>query len=320
MRRGGGKVLDFVLQTIGLTKKYKGVPVLNNVGLNVPRGSVYGLIGPNGAGKSTLLRIFTGSVLPTDGYIAINGKTEYDDVENERKKIGSIIESPSLYTHMSAIDNMIARCKLLGISDCVEKSSVSLRTVGLDPCDKKKVKNFSLGMKQRLALALALLNKSEILILDEPTNGLDPIGIAELRRLLKTLNEQGITVLISSHILSELTKVATHYGVLCGGKLLKEISAAEIENSVKNVMEIAFGDVLSLSKAIVLLQPLFAAESFKSNGNNVLQIVLSQSLTAEEVEKLLEDNGIAFSSISFAKGDIEGYLLKTLNVGGIENA
>ncbi len=312
--------MDFVLQTIGLTKKYKGVPVLNNVSLNVPRGSIYGLIGPNGAGKSTLLRIFTGSVLPTDGYIAINGKTEYDDVENERKKIGSIIESPSLYTHMSAIDNMIARCKLLGISDCVEKSSVSLRTVGLDPCDKKKVKNFSLGMKQRLALALALLNKSEILILDEPTNGLDPIGIAELRRLLKTLSEQGITVLISSHILSELTKVATHYGVLCGGKLLKEISAAEIENSVKNVMEIAFGDVLSLSKAIVLLQPLFADESFKSNGNNVLQIVLSQSRTAEEVEKLLVDNEIAFSSISFAKGDIEGYLLKTLNVGGIENA
>lgn len=311
---------EFILQTVNLTKKYKGVPVLNNVNIHVPRGSIYGLIGANGAGKSTLLRIFTGSVLPTQGYIAINDKTEYTDIEKERKKIGSIIESPTLYTYMSARDNMIARCKLLGIDNCRERSEEVLASVGLEGVGKKKVKNFSLGMKQRLALALSLLENPEILILDEPTNGLDPMGIAQLRNLLKKMNDEGVTILISSHILAELSKLATHYGILNGGNLIKEVVGTDVEGSERNLIEITFNDLLMLSQSISLLKPLFAADGLALKDNNVIQLRLSQTQTKDEIVDLLTNNGISYVSVAFAKGNIEEYLIKVINGGGGENA
>lgn len=217
-----------VLEATNLEKKYKDFTALKNLNLHVQQGAIYGLIGKNGAGKTTLIRIICGLQQPTNGTYAIYGVQQNEKLADVRKRMGAIIETPAIYSEMSARDNLIAQYKLVGmpIDDGIEEL---LTLVGLEKTGKKKVKNFSLGMKQRLAIAMSLANHPDFLILDEPINGLDPAGIIEIRELILKLNrEKRITILISSHYLDELSKIATHYGFLDKGYIVEEISHEEL--------------------------------------------------------------------------------------------
>lgn len=217
--------MSVILRTNHITKRYSHRPVVSDLSMTIHKGDIYGFIGKNGAGKTTLIRMITGLAKPSDGNILLFGKP---DLLEGRARIGTVIESPDFYPGMTARENLIAQCRLLGINDLAQVDDI-LELVGLDDTGKKKARNFSLGMRQRLAIALALIGNPELLILDEPTNGLDPEGIKEIRELILRLNkERKITVLISSHILGELSKFATRYGIIHQGKLIEEFTEEEL--------------------------------------------------------------------------------------------
>ena len=203
-----------MLRTDNLTKKFKKQTAVNGVSLNIPKGQVYGLLGPNGAGKSTTLKMITGILKPTDGEIFFDGKLWSRDALSE---IGALIENPPIYDNLSARENLKVRSLLLGVGE--ERIDEVLKIVSLENTGKKKSGQFSLGMKQRLGIAMALLGNPKLLILDEPTNGLDPIGIEKLRELIRSFPKQGITVILSSHILSEVQLIADHVGIISDGVL-----------------------------------------------------------------------------------------------------
>ena len=203
-----------MLRTDNLTKKFKKQTAVNGVSLNIPKGQVYGLLGPNGAGKSTTMNMITGILKPTDGEIYFDVKLWSRDALSE---IGALIENPPIYDNLSARENLKVRALLLGVGE--ERIDEVLKIVSLENTGKKKSGQFSLGMKQRLGIAMALLGNPKLLILDEPTNGLDPIGIEELRELIRSFPEQGITVILSSHILSEVQLIADHVGIISDGVL-----------------------------------------------------------------------------------------------------
>ena len=227
--------MSVVLKTDNLYKRYKYQFALNGVNMTINKGDIYGFVGENGSGKTTVIRLITGLISPTSGHFELFGEdSRSKGILNARKKIGTIVETPSIYLNMPAKDNLKMQCGLLGVKDNVEEMSKRvLGEVGLSDLydNKKNAGNFSLGMRQRLGIAMALLGEPEFLILDEPMNGLDPAGIVEIRELILKLNkERGITFLISSHILTELSLVATTYGIISKGKIIKEISAEELKN------------------------------------------------------------------------------------------
>ena len=223
---------EYILQVNDLCKKYGSAIALDHVSLSVPTGSIYGLIGENGAGKTTLFRILAGLSHQTSGVIALSGEKTEAEVIRKRRNIGFMIEAPALYPNLSVLENLyLVQMQYSGKKD-VESAKKTLELTGLLEQGRKKAKHLSLGMKQRLALAIALLHNPEILVLDEPVNGLDPMGIVAFRKLILKLSaERHITVIISSHILNELEQVATHYGFLHNGRMLKEISASDISQS-----------------------------------------------------------------------------------------
>ena len=206
--------MDMILKTTNLCKNFKGQTAVNNVSLNIQRNSVYGLLGPNGAGKSTILKMLTGILRPTSGEIEFDGHAWK---RSDLQSIGALIEMPPLYENLTAYENLKVRTLALGLPDT--RIEEVLRIVDLTDTRKKKSGHFSLGMKQRLGIALALLSSPKLLILDEPTNGLDPIGIQELRELICSFPAHGITVILSSHILSEVEQIAEHIGIISAGKL-----------------------------------------------------------------------------------------------------
>ena len=206
--------MDMILKTTNLCKNFKGQTAVNNVSLNIQRNSVYGLLGPNGAGKSTILKILTGILRPASGEIEFDGHAWN---RSDLQSIGALIEMPPLYENLTAYENLKVRTLALGLPDT--RIEEVLRIVDLTDTRKKKAGHFSLGMKQRLGIALALLASPKLLILDEPTNGLDPIGIQELRELICSFPAHGITVILSSHILSEVEQIAEHIGIISAGKL-----------------------------------------------------------------------------------------------------
>ena len=217
--------MDYILAAEHIQKNYEGKAILRDASIHVKQGEIYGLVGKNGSGKTTLLRILTGLI---PGY---SGTVFVGNVKNRKSKITAVINNPALFLNMSAMDNMKEQACLLGLHDN-GKIGQTLKTVGLENFNNKPVKNFSLGMTQRLKLAMALLGDPDILILDEPVNGLDPNGIADLRELLLHLNQgSGVTILISSHILSELEHIATRFGILHDGQIVKEVSTQEILQS-----------------------------------------------------------------------------------------
>lgn len=227
--------MELVLETNHLEKKYKDFKALSNTNIHIEKGAIYGLIGKNGAGKTTLIRVICGLQEPTSGEYFIYGKSNKNkDIISVRKRMGAIIETPSIILEMTAKDNLIEQYKLVGMPD-YEGIDELLKFVGLSNTGKKKTKNFSLGMKQRLGIAISLVNNPDFLILDEPINGLDPQGIIEIRELILKLNkERNITILISSHYLDELSKIATHYGFLDNGLIMEEITSEELMKKMKH--------------------------------------------------------------------------------------
>lgn len=225
--------MDMILKTIDLCKSFSGQMAVNNISLNIEKNSVYGLLGPNGAGKSTTLKMITGILKPTSGSIEFDG---YLWKRNDLEHIGALIEMPPLYENLTAYENLKVRTTLLGLDDA--RINEVLQIVQLTNIGKKRVGQFSLGMKQRLGIAIALLNHPKLLILDEPTNGLDPVGIEELRELIRSFPAKGITVILSSHILSEVQQTADHIGIIAGGILGYEGKLNANENLEQLFMDV----------------------------------------------------------------------------------
>ena len=235
--------MEIVLENNNLEKRYKDFRALNHANIHIDKCAIYGLIGKNGAGKTTLIRIICGLQEPTSGSYIIYGKRNNStDIINARKRMGAIIETPSIYGEMTARDNIILQYKLVGMPE-YDGVNELLKLVGLENTGKKKAKDFSLGMKQRLGIAIALANNPDFLILDEPINGLDPQGIIEIRELILKLNkEKRITILISSHYLDELSKIATHYGFLDSGSIIQEITSEELMKKMEHKLILKVSD------------------------------------------------------------------------------
>lgn len=243
--------MDYILQTNSLTKKYKNFQALNGLTMNIPKGSIYGFVGKNGAGKTTLIRLICGLQKPTSGDFTLYGiRNNTKDIIKSRRRMGAVVETPSIYMDMTAEENLKQQYLILGLPS-YEGIPELLKLVGLENTGKKKAKNFSLGMKQRLGIAIALAGDPDFLLLDEPVNGLDPQGIVEMRELILKLNrERQITVLISSHILDELSRLATYYGIMDGGHMVKELSAEELDAACRKRIRMEVSDTTVLARVL----------------------------------------------------------------------
>ena len=236
--------MDYVLRTNALCKKYKDYKALNGLSMNVPKGAIYGFIGKNGAGKTTLIRLICGLQSPTSGSYTLYGRKHTDqEIVKSRRRMGAVVETPSVYMDMTARDNLRQQYHILGLPSFDGMEEI-LELVRLSDTGKKKAKDFSLGMRQRLAIARAIVHKPELLILDEPVNGLDPVGIKEMRELFCDLvKHQKITILLSSHILSEIDKTADRIGVIVNGNVVQEISPQEMKEQYPNGLEEYFMEI-----------------------------------------------------------------------------
>ncbi|MFK9092662.1 ATP-binding cassette domain-containing protein [Bacillus salipaludis] len=304
---------DYVLKTINLTKQYKQQLALSKVNLSIKKGSIYGFIGQNGAGKSTLIRLVSGLAFPTTGTVELFGKSNDTELIHARKRIGTIIEGPALYPQMTAAENLEVHRLLKGIpgKGCIEKT---LTLVGLQDTGKKKAKYFSLGMKQRLGLAIALLGDPEFLILDEPINGLDPMGVVEIRELLKRLNREfGITILISSHILSELHLLATHYGIIHRGELIEQLTAEELNGKCQQFLHIK---VDNPNKAATVLETELSTTDFEVMPDGVMKLFAYLDVPGR-VSTILTNHGLVIEQFMPMGEDLEGYFMN--RIGGINH-
>lgn len=243
--------MEYVLKTNALCKHYKHFKALNGLTMNIPKRAIYGFVGKNGAGKTTLIRLICGLQEPTSGEYFLYGlKNSEKEILKSRRRMGAVVETPAIYLDLTAIENMKEQYRILGIpsNDSIPKL---LKLVGLENTGNKQARNFSLGMRQRLGIAIALAGNPDFLVLDEPANGLDPQGIIEMRELILKLNrEYQITVLISSHILDELSRLATHYGFIDNGKMVKEISAEELEASCRKCIRLEVTNVQTLVRVL----------------------------------------------------------------------
>jgi len=240
--------MEYVLTTNVLSKQYKKFKALNGLSMNVPKGAIYGFVGKNGAGKTTLIRLICGLQESTSGGYTLYGRENTDrEIVKSRRRMGAVVETPSIYLNLTAEDNLKQQYCILGLPSYDGLEEI-LKLVGLEHTGKKKAKNFSLGMRQRLGIAIALVGDPDFLVLDEPVNGLDPQGIIEIRELILKLNrERQITVLISSHILDELSRLATHYGFIDSGRMVKEISAKELEAACRKCVRVEVTNVKALA-------------------------------------------------------------------------
>lgn len=297
--------MSLVLQTNCLTKKYGRQIAVNKVNINIEQGDIYGFIGKNGAGKTTLMKIVCGLIYQDQGDIKL---FESNDLQKGRRRVGCVIEQPALYPDMTAKQNLIYYNKLLGIPDDNSVNDV-LELVGLQETGKKKTKNFSLGMKQRLSIAIALLGNPDFLILDEPINGLDPSGIREVRELILRLNfENKITILISSHILGELTKIASKYGIIDNGVLVDEFEAGELQERCKKCITI---EVDNFDKAAYIIKNNIKSTDYQVFDQGKICIYDSLNIPAQ-INKELIENGVLVSRICLEGNDTEAYFVKMM--------
>ena len=295
--------MEYVIETKNLSKKFKTKLAANNVNMHIEKGSIYGFIGKNGAGKTTVMKLILGLLRPSAGEITINGS---DDLNKERVKIGSLIEDPGIYKNCTAFENMKRYAILFNTSD--EEIRELLRLVELDKTGKKVADQFSLGMKQRLGIAISMLGHPEILILDEPINGLDPAGIKQVRDTIIRLNkEKGITFLISSHLLDELAKITTHYGIIRDGVLLEEISAKALMDRCTTNLKIVVDNATEASK-MLLKREIINKHEVKDNA-----IYLYDSFEHPEyiVEALVKDNYKVFE-VSKNESAFENYFIERI--------
>lgn len=305
--------MENVLTTCQLTKRYGKHLAVSGVDMHIDRGDIYGFVGENGSGKTTVIRLITGLIYPHSGGFRLFGTENTDpQIGNARKRIGAIVESPSIYLNMSAYDNLKQQCILLGQD---ESRILSVLTdVGLEDLyhEEKKAGNFSLGMRQRLGIAMALLGEPEFLILDEPMNGLDPAGIVEIRELILRLNrERNITFLISSHILAELSLVATKYGIISKGRLLQEITAEQLHQKCAKTTVLSAADHTALAECVRTAFPdypvAYTAEGVKLLGDIDLNAVLTAILAAN----------ITLLSVNCSQTSFEEYYLSV--IGGVSH-
>lgn len=243
--------MDYILTAENLGKHYRHSNALSGFSMHIPKGSIYGFVGRNGAGKTTLIRLICGLQEPTEGSFTLYGVESTDSgIVKARQRMGAVVETPAIYLDMTAEENLKQQYRVLGLPS-FDSIPELLKLVGLEDTGKKRVKRFSLGMKQRLGIAIALAGDPDFLVLDEPTNGLDPQGIIEMRELILRLNrERQITVLISSHILDELSRLATHYGIIDKGCMVKELSAEELEASCRKCMRIEVSNMVGLTHVL----------------------------------------------------------------------
>lgn len=304
--------MEYLLSTDGLTKRFKRQTAVDHVSLHVKRGAIYGFIGRNGAGKTTFLKMVSGLSTPTSGEISLFG---YSGVERKKvlSRIGVLIEAPGLYPDMSAYDNLKLKCICVGINKNGYIESI-LKTVGLDTVGQKKVKNFSVGMKQRLGIGMALVGEPDLLALDEPINGLDPQGIAEVRDTILRLNhERNITIIISSHILEELSKIATNYGIIHEGRLIKELTSEELAVECSKRIEIKLDHP---ELALPVLDRL-GFTKYRTVDQNTIQIFERLDESGAINMELAKQN-IIVQSITVAGENIEDYFLNL--TGGAHHA
>ncbi len=300
--------MEYILKTEGLTKRYGKHNVVNQVSMHVKKGSIYGFIGKNGAGKTTFMRMVAGLAAPFAGTIELFGSKE---LEKQRVRIGCLIEQPGLYGNMTAGENLEVVRRSLGIT---EKKAVEemLDFVGLSDTGKKKVKNFSMGMKQRMGIAIALFRNPDFLILDEPINGLDPEGIKEIRDLLLKLNrEKDITILISSHILGELSKVATHYGVIREGNLIEEFSTEELRMRCRRCQKLVVEDE---KFAANILEERLHITNFDVPEQGVVRVFERLEDTVK-TNRVLAEAGVGIRESYLTGQDLEGYFMDLLGGG-----
>lgn len=243
--------MEYAVTTSALGKQYGDFQALKGLTMHIPKGAIYGIVGKNGAGKTTLIRLLAGLQRPSSGEYMLYGVSHTSkEIAKVRRRMGAVVEEPSVYQDMTAADNLKQQYRILGLPS-LEGIPELLALVGLSDTGKKKVKNFSLGMRQRLGIAIALAGDPDFLVLDEPANGLDPQGIVEIRELILKLNrERQITVLLSSHILDELSRLATHYGFIDKGRMVKEISAEELEAACRKCTRVEVTDTKALSRVL----------------------------------------------------------------------
>ncbi len=295
-----------VIQTTGLSKRYKRRWAVDRLDLVVEQGDIYGFIGQNGAGKSTTLKLLCGLARPTQGEALIFGKPVRDSVA--RRRVGALIEQPGLYPDLSGRENLRLCAALLGLDSPERQAEEILRTVGLAPGEKKPVRQYSMGMKQRLGVALALLGGPDLLLLDEPINGLDPEGIREMRELLLRLNrERGLTILVSSHILGELSKIATRYGIIQQGRMVEQITAAELEQKCTDYLHLKADQP---QKAAALLERELRLTRWEMRPEGEIRIY--EAVDTRAVGHLLTQAGLAVEEMGLHRQDLEGYFLERM--------
>ena len=302
--------MEYILKTNGLCKQYKSFKALNGLTMNVPKGSIYGFIGKNGAGKTTLIRLICGLQFPTEGSFEIYGTKNTDaGICSARRRIGAVVETPSIFPEMTAQENLKHQFRIIGIPS-FEKVDELLELVGLADTGKKKAKDFSLGMRQRLGIAIALCGDPDFLILDEPINGLDPQGIIEVRELILKLNrENNITVLISSHILDELSKLATHYGFIDKGAVVREMSAQALIDACRKCIMLTVSDTEAAVKA--LEKSGFNSED-KLLENNRIDLYAQPNIT--ELVHAFDEQGCELITVKEHDETLEGFFISL--VGG----
>jgi len=303
--------MNYILRTTNLSKKYKHNEVIKNVNMNVKKGEIYGFLGPNGAGKTTIMKMVVNLVKPSLGEIEIFGEKLNNKSYETLKRIGSIIEYPVFYDKLTGRENLEIHCEYMGYYD---KSAIdkALDLVNLKGIDNKPVKDFSIGMKQRLGIARAIITKPELLILDEPINGLDPLGIKEMRDILKILNkEYNITILISGHILGEIEQVADTIGVINNGSLMKEVSMESIRESNTEYIEIVTKDC---TKAAFILENDLNISNFKVIDNGLIRIY-DLRLPQKDISKVLILKDIEIEGISRKNNTLEDYFLNLVEGG-----
>ncbi len=300
-----------VIQTIGLSKRYKDRWAVDHLDLRVDQGDIYGFIGQNGAGKSTTLKLLCGLARPTQGEALIFGKPVRDSVA--RRRVGTLIEQPGLYPDLSGRENLRLYAALLGLDSPERQVDGILETVGLTPGEKKPVKHYSMGMKQRLGVGLALLGGPDLLLLDEPINGLDPEGIREMRELLLRLNrERGLTILVSSHILGELSKIATRYGIIQEGRMVEQITAGELEQKCTDYLHLRPDQP---QKAAALLERELHLSRWEMRPEGEIRIY--EAADARAVGQILTQAGIAVEEMGLHRQDLESYFLERM--GGTDH-
>lgn len=305
--------MSYILKTNNLVKAYNSKEVVSNVSMNIKKGEIYGFLGPNGAGKTTVMKLMTGLVKPTSGEIEIFGEKLTDTSYEVLKRLGTIIEYPIFYERLTAKENLELHCEYMGYHDkkAIDKA---LELVSLKSIDNKQVEDFSLGMKQRLGIARAITTRPELLILDEPINGLDPIGIKEIRNLFKMLSkEYGITILLSSHILGEIEQIADTIGVINNGRLIEEVSMDSIRESNTEYMELVTNDC---KKAAYILSDNLNISNFRVVDNSLIRIYAA-AVPQSIIAKTLIQNDVIIEGITKKNNSLEEYFLNLLNGGGI---